>query len=345
MNKTTLTLRAMTGIAIASLTACPLAGCSGASSALPGMPAAAVAPQTTLPAAAASMGSAARPDGHKKSLLFVSDNEGNKITVYDAASKTKNPKPLRTITTGVITPNGITTDKSGNLYVANYSVNTVTVYAPNSSTPKTTITNGLNGPWDVKVDGFGNVYVANNPLSGTAYIAEYLAGASSPSTTWNVPSQGMEFSGIALLNPTTKGETSIYALGYVATTSGGATGTALSCYPGNGTCSSIGYTFGQTGGIAIAQSPGGNKPFEWLAVDQYVPGVDIFTTGKPMGQLVTGGTPEFLTLNSTGKQLFVVDRFYGDVAEYSFPAGKLLNTFAGGAQSYGVATYPSGAYH
>jgi hypothetical protein len=347
MKNLDLALRAATGFALVALIAEPLAGCSGASSSLPSAPVS----TTTAPmnaSAADSIASAARPDGKKKksSLLFVSDNENNKITVYNAASKSQHPAPLRTITSGVYTPNGITTDESGNLYVANYAANSVTIYAPNADSPKRTITGGLNGPWDVKVDGFGNVYVANDPLSGgTAYIAEYPSGSNSPSTTWYVPTQGMEFSGIALLNPTQQGETSIYALGYVENPSGGATGTGLSCYPGNGTCVSIGINFGQTGGVAVVHSPSASFSFEWLAVDQYIPGIDIYALGQPNSQLVTGGTPEFLTLDSTGKDLFVADRASGNVIEYSFPAGKQLNTFAGGAQVYGVATYPSGAYH
>src|SRR5579863_1492526 len=121
MQNATLTLRIATGIAVASLLAAPLAGCSGASQALPGAPMAAET-HMTVPAAASAMGSAAIPDGKKKKtqLLFVSDNENNVITVYNAASKTQNPPSLRKITSGVAGPNGIAVDKSGNLYVANY---------------------------------------------------------------------------------------------------------------------------------------------------------------------------------------------------------------------------------
>jgi hypothetical protein len=43
--------------------------------------------------------------------------------------------------------------------------------------------------------------------------------------------------------------------------------------------------------------------------------------------------------------LYVADRFYGRVTAYSFPAGKVLNTYSGGAQVYGVATSPSGTFH
>jgi hypothetical protein len=342
-----LTLRMATGIAVASLLASPLAGCSGNTQALPGVPA---APDThvTVPAAAGAMGSAAMPDGKKKKtqLLFVSDNEHNSISVYDAASKTQNPPVLRKITNGLNLPNGIAVDKSGNLYVANYGTNTVTVYAPNASSPKMTLSSGLNGPWDVKVDGFGNVYVANVPLyGGTDFITKFDSGSSSPSATWYVPVQGMTISGLALLDPTVQGETSVYALAYTLNGSDFATGYSLSCYPGNYTCVSFGTTFGQTGGIAVAESPGNAKPFQWLAVDQYIPGVDIFTQNQSETSFTTGGTPEFLTLNSSGKDLFVADRFYGRVVEYSYPSKTQINSFSTGGQTYGVATYPSGSLH
>jgi hypothetical protein len=347
-------LKASAGIALASLIVTSFAACSGGGLS-PALPA---APVSSAPAAAAPIGRSALGSteaqtdivdaGKKKKakLLFVSDNENNRILVYDTATKTQNPKPIRTITNGIQGPNGITTDLAGNLYVANYVADTVTIYAPNASTPKMTISNGVNGPWDIKVDGFGNVYVANDPLQGVAAIQEYPPNSSVPSYTWLVPTPGEQISGIALLNPMQQNQTSIYALEYTENPSTLATGGALTCYPGSPTCTQLGgYTFGQTGGIAVAQSPS-SKPFEFLAVDQYVPGIDTFTLGNPMSQFATGGTPEFITLNSMDNQLFVADRFHGRVTEYSFPGDKQINTFTpGGGQIYGVATFPAGTYH
>ncbi len=360
MQNSAIALRASIGIALATLIAAPLAGCSGTSSALPAAPpslaASSTAASTSSTAATAlgSIGSQLELDAHKKKktpkLLFVSDNENNSISVFNLATKTKNPPVMRTITNGIRTPNGITTDQKGNLYVANYQNNTITVYTPNGSSPVRTISSGLNGPWDVKVDGFGNVYVANIPVFGSTpdFISEYPAGSSSPSYTWTVPQPNMTISGFALLNPLQQGQTSIYALVYSLNASSFATGGLITCYPGQQTCTQLGgYTFGQTGGIAVANSPNAN-PFKFLTVDQYVPGVDIFTLGQSESQLVTGGTPEFITLNSAGNQLFVADRFYGRVVEYSFPGGQQLNTFTpggGDSQIYGVATDPAGNYH
>ncbi len=348
MNQIAISLRVAALVAVASLTASPLAGCSGAS-ALPAGPSS--PPVAAQPSAIRPMGPQAQTveSDTKKTLLFVSDNANSKIFVYDAASKKQNPPPLRTITAGVNGPNGITTDKSGNLYVTNFLSNTLTIYAPNASTPKATLSNGLNGPFDVKVDAFGDIYVANDPLSGTAFIVEYAKGSSSPTNTWSVPSAGMVITGIALLNPSVLGETSIYATEFIQKNrSTSAVGGLLTCFPNGSSCSQIGgVTLGQTGGIAVEESPGEKKPFEYLAVDQYVPGVDIFSPGQSNGQIVTGGTPEFIALDAKANQLFVADRFYGQVVEYSFPGGTQLNVFApsgSDTQIYGVATSPAGTY-
>lgn len=336
--------RTATGIAVATLFAQPLAGCSGAATALP----AAAPASAAAPAIARAMDSTAQPDKTRRAQqLFVADNEKNRVLVFNA--NVKNSAPIRTITDGISAPNGIAVDKSGNLWVANSYNQTVTEYAPNASTPETTLSTGLNVPYDVKVDGYGDVFVANIATgpSTSNYIAEFAPNDSEPVGTWPI-TQGQTLSGIALANPTTS-ESTIYALEYSGNPDYGYTGGLLKC-PTVGSqlvCNQqTGDTFGETGGIAVAQSAVGATPLKLLVVDQYVPGYDVITVGKSAKQVVTGGTPEFITLNSTGKDVFVSDRFYGRVDEYSYPTGTLVTTFSvSGGQIYGVATSPSGSYH
>jgi hypothetical protein len=293
-------------------------------------------------------------DAKAPALLFVGDNANNQISVFDANSKTQSPKPIRVIKSGLNGPQGLTTDRKGNLYVANLYNNTVTIYGPGASSPKATLSQSLSTPVDVKVDGAGNVYVANDPgLGNPSFIVEYAAGGSSPIAAWNFPYGGPAVSSLTLLNPTTS--PSIYAAYYTLNSQDFATGGIASCYPGNSTCiMNIGPTLGQTGGITVEQSPTGNNPFTYLVVDQYLPGVDTFQPStsptSPIAQLVTGGTPEFLTLNATRTRLFVADRFYGRVTSYSSPSGTIVNQFypAGGGENpqvYGVAVTPAGTYH
>lgn len=341
------TLRAGAGIALVSLLAAPLAGCSAATSALPGGTSAGL---PAMPAAEVARVDSGLEPAKKKAAetLFVSDFAKSRILVFNAAMK--NSQPTRTITSGISGPNGIAVDKSGNLWVANLYAQTVTEYAPNASTPKATLSSGMNQPYDVKVDAFGDVFVANVASgSSTNFIVEYVPGVSIPVGTWPI-GQGMELSGIALDNPDAGGGETILALEYSGNPDYGYTGGLLKC-PTLGSqliCSQVpGYTFGETGGIAVAQSAVASKPLIFLAVDQYVPGYDMITQGQSTKQIVTGGTPEFITLNSTRKDVFVADRFYGRVDEYTYPAGKLVTTFSseGDGQLYGVATSPSGSYH
>lgn len=352
MNTLSLSLRTATGVAIAAILAQPLAGCSGASSTLPAGPASLSSAHLDVPAAANAKGSAAQrmqPDGSGQQL-FVSDNLNSKVYVFNALSTTSNPPPIRTIQIGISNPNGIATDKSGNLWVANLSSNTVTEYAKGSNAPEFTISNGMNGAYDVKVDGFGNVYVAmDGEFGGPNTIVEYAAGTAVPINTWEVPQSNMQITGIALVNPTLKGETSIYATEFQSVGSG-AKGGLLSCFPGpsNSVCTQLtNYLYGQTGGITIAHQ-GSTPPFEFLAVDQYLPGIDeTIPNPQSVKRLITGGTPESITLNAKGTRLFVADRFYGRVEQYTFPGNKPTVTFSGSGKSQlmGVATYPSGNYN
>jgi hypothetical protein len=344
------TLRTAIGIAVATLLAQPLAGCSGASSALPMAPGPAPAGASAPAMGSAgihSAGASIQPAKGTTQLLYVADNENNRIFIYNAA--VKNSSPIGTITSGISGPNGIAVDKSGDLWVANTYAQTVTEYAPNSTTPKLTLSTGLNQPFDVKVDGFGDVFVANLATgpSTSNYIAEFVPGVTEPVLMLPI-AQGEELSGLAIANPTVSSE-SLYALQFGGNPDYGYVGNLLKCnlLGSNPQClPQPKFSFGETGGIAVAQSSIGSKPLKLLVVDQYVPGYDIITVGKSTKQIVTGGTPEFITLNSTGKDVFVSDRFYGRVDEYTYPAGKLVTTFqTSGAQIYGVATSPSGSYH
>ncbi len=316
------------------LVAAALSGCSGAgSTALPsGGQTASLATVSTEP----------RP-GAKQQLVYVGDAGNDVVSVFDAATKQQNPPPLRTITNGIAGPFGMTTDKAGDLWVANFLGNTVTEYAPGTGTPKKTLSTGISAPIDVKVDGFGNVYVANFAASQPTIVL-FPKGATTPSYTWTPGIYSI--SGIALLNATVQGQTSIYVTGLDQNS----VGRLLTCYPGNPSCTTLnGYAFAQTGGIAIEQSPGGQQPFEFLVVDRGVPGVDTFVNTQLTNQLNTGGQPEFIALNGRRNALYVADSASGAVEKYGFPGGARTNTYTAPAFNVpptvvGVATFPAGTF-
>ncbi|MFY9738756.1 MAG: hypothetical protein WAK11_06840 [Candidatus Cybelea sp.] len=120
----------------------------------------------------------------KKSILFVADCDGG-VLMYDPTKA--NSSPIGSITTGVDCAFGAATDKAGNLYVANISGNSVTVYPKGQSSPSLTITDAVSSPYSVAVDSKGNVFVSN---LGNNTITAYAAGGTAAYETINFNAYG-----------------------------------------------------------------------------------------------------------------------------------------------------------
>jgi hypothetical protein len=102
--------------------------------------------------------------------VYVADACGSAIDVLNARSYDE----LGSITSGVNFPDDAFVDPHGDLYVANYSGNNVTEYAPgNWTSPSFTYSANMNTPIAVTADTHGNVYDANGNGSLTPVINEY----------------------------------------------------------------------------------------------------------------------------------------------------------------------------
>jgi hypothetical protein len=311
------------------------------------------APGPQMATRAIGQASQAEPSSATRKLLYAADALESVVYVYSLAGNVKSPAPLYEISNGIAAPQGLTTDKNGNLYVANLQNNTVTVYAPGARTPMFTIPN-LDTPTDVKVDSSGDVFVSDAPGFGSqSNVVEFAPGGTSPIAVWYTTGGNWTIIGIALVNPTIPSEASVYASTYIENGSGGYSGFVLNCVQGDPsrTCNPVGSPpMGHTVGIAVVQSPAGGKPFKYAIVDQYVPGIDLFTNGNLTKQIVTGGTPNYIALNATKTDIFVSQDFdNGYVEELSWPAGKVVNKFippGGGQDSIitGLAVTPAGTY-
>lgn len=283
-------------------------------------------------------------------LLYVADNTHNVILVFNQTNKT--PKLKYKITSGINKPAGITTDLSGNLYVTNQfsgpsgGLGNLEIYKLGAKTPFETITTGMNGPMDVKVDNAGNIYVANEPNEGTTrpWINFYPAGVTEPSNTFYPPADSTPvLTGIALVDPSEGGNTPIIATDFTDN-DGYFSGAVIQCAAQFG-CSNLGYSFGQTGGLAVENPAGPYNALDFLAVDKNIPGFDNIVLDQKESQFSTGGVPQSLAFDSTRTHLFVSNT--GDVDEYSWPKMKKINTYSGNlgkALDWGVAVNPAGTF-
>ncbi len=113
-------------------------------------------------------------------------NANNGINIDGGASNNtiggqgseRSTTPTATLT-GLDAPDGLAFDSSGNLFVSNYSNNTVSEFAPGSTTPTATLT-GLYGPTTLVFDRSGNLFVANDGTDDNGTTVSEFARATPP---------------------------------------------------------------------------------------------------------------------------------------------------------------------
>ncbi|MBV8368604.1 MAG: NHL repeat-containing protein [Candidatus Eremiobacteraeota bacterium] len=112
--------------------------------------------------------------------------------------------------TQLVNPEGIAYDSAGNLYVANFTTNTINVYFPadqnGSFAPNRQITagtSGLSGPRGVALDGSDNLYVASFNSNTVLVYASGANGAATPTRTFTGLNQPW---GIAIRHPSAASE-------------------------------------------------------------------------------------------------------------------------------------------
>jgi hypothetical protein len=283
----------------------------------------------------------------QKPVVYAASYATSTIFVFDQSEKSNAP-PKYTIKTGLSDPNGMAVDTSGNLYVTNELSSTITIYTPGGVTPIETITTGVNTPFDVAVDSVGDMYVANDPAGQTSYLNFYPNGTTAPSYTWYPPVSSATITGIALLSPN-ESDSIVYATYYAPDQFGNPQGDVMECYTGIPQCSSAGYMFGQTAGIAIASPPfEPSVPFDFLVSDVSAPGIDNILDSTKIKLFPTPYTPWYLAFNANHKSLFVATGGTS-IVEYSYPGMKQRKVYTGsggseGPHIYGVAVSPSGAF-
>jgi len=121
------------------------------------------------------------PSAARGGIIYVSEWGANEVELFSASPGYQQLGVL----TGFTSPQGITVDRKGNLYVANTNGSDVLIYARGATSPSRTLMDPGEGPADVAVAPDGTVYVANetNASGSGGSISIYPPGATTPSRT------------------------------------------------------------------------------------------------------------------------------------------------------------------
>lgn len=138
--------------------------------------------------------------------MFITDFTSNSISGFGQGANC-NCAPSVLIAgsnTGMSGPAGIAIDKSGNFYVANENVSTITKYPGNQNGnigPSFAI-GGLNNPIGIAVDPAGKLYVANSAAGGvgSSSVQVFAPGTTVASQTISGSSTGLSTPGFVALD-------------------------------------------------------------------------------------------------------------------------------------------------
>jgi len=246
-----------------------------------------------------------------KDKLYVSSYHLNYVSIY--CTKGHNQAPIGQITDGIETPEGANTDRRGNLYVTNTNANTVTEYAPGSTTPSFTYSKGLTAPAGVAVDDKQNVYVSSiSPAS----IQVFPQNVNSPTLTiTNVPFP---------IDLALDAAANLYVTSY---TPNFANGEIIEYSPGSSKGTNLGIVTDAPGGITL------DKAGDIVTADQRLPGMLVFPPGatKPSKTFALNTLdPDPVRFLRSEQRVYVGDAVDNAVYVYAYPSGTLVDTITDG---------------
>ena len=265
-------------------------------------------------------------------LAYVCNLGAGEVDVFYQHGE--NQTPIATITNGILGPGGLTTDRKGNLYVADEGPIsgkwTVQVYAPGATSPTKSYTTDLSSPTDTAVAKDGTIYIANFNGLSNGWVAVYPKGNVSKEYRLS------DFGGGAPLSVALDRQENLYVMYDVND------GSAVNEYkPGAKTGTNLNLAFGSGGGIQV--DPVGNI----LVAQQLDPSeILIFPPGQTQpSQTISmpgGGEPFNFALNHKSKALFAAEYFTANqVDRFAYPSAKFQYSIANGFNNpSGVATAP-----
>lgn len=217
-----------------------------------------------------------------KAAFYWGNFDDNNIDILSAKGTV-----LGQITNGVSSPERLFVDKKRNLYASEAGANSITEYAPNSTTPSLTITDGVSTPTGLVVGGDGTVYVAN---VGADSVTEYPAGSVSPSLTVSLS--------VLPENLAVDKQNNLY-IQYLGGNNGSG---VIEVPPGQTSGTDLGLTIGSAGALEL------DKKGNIIILDTSIPALDVFPpkATSPSKQIaITSGSPFELSLNKKESKLYV----------------------------------------
>jgi sugar lactone lactonase YvrE len=259
------------------------------------------------------------PDKKKKrKLLYVSDEGQSIIEIFSVPKY----KMVGEITSGLNEPEGIATDKKGNLYVSNLGANTVTVYKPGKTIPSLTLTES-NGPDDVAVGSNGYVYAAD--VAGG--IDVYPPGATSPSNrlTNSYLSSGALGVGVDASNNVYASGVGPYGAAVVEFANASGSGTNLNL---SGLEAPAGVLIDNNNDVVVS--------------DFFVGAILIYPPGQTSpSSTISVSSPERSGINKAENEIYPPEANNYAVGVYDYPSGNLVTTISIGSFTAGTALSPA----
>jgi DNA-binding beta-propeller fold protein YncE len=257
------------------------------------------------------------------SLLYAAQYYTDAIQVYVQSGSGQ--KPCATIVAKLVNPQGLTSDGSGDLWVANTGANNVLEFKRGALRPARTLSDAGEFPADVCIDSNGNIFATNllTTGGGPGSVSEWIKGVGPPKTL-EIPNN------TRVLYCALDNRHDLF-VNYINSA---------------GTGSMDEFVAGKNKPVVTkvaTQFPGGldfDAAQDLVGNDQLGPTTCVYELPDPTGTCVTAtGRPLGLAITSAGKNVYVSDASGGSVYEYSYPSFTLKDTISDGL---GAASPPFG---
>lgn len=254
---------------------------------------------------------------HRLKRLYVTDEGDGIVDVFALPSLSL----VGQITTDISQPEGIATDRHGNVYVSNLGNNTVTIYHQGQTSPYLALTES-SGPDDVAVAS--NLYVLAADVGGGVDV--YAPGASSPSSRLTNSAISSVY-GVGV-----DSHNNVYAAGF-----GGAGAVVVEYTNMSGSGTNLGLTgLSDPAGVLV------DNHSNLVVSDIGASLIDIYPPGMTApSSTISVTSPDRTSINNLENTLYVPQGGNDTVDILSYPAGSPLGSLGLTNFVSGTATAPA----